>query len=770
MLAVAAVVAGIVAPPKPPQGTVSFDDRQSNLVLTAPGYVLTLRKTNGAIVGIEERPSGATLTRGSKDGCLWGTTAPGATPEYVGACSWYPGGADRFAYAWDAATRTLKLTYAGNGPAGSRLGATVTLTAGDSSFDLKLDLENHTGAVIQNVPFPSDLVFDTPKIQAGYTTTFLPGVRLLPGFFTRDPSVWTDEVFTYPSRWAFADWIGLDIDGGHLSYYVVNPAPSPVQTVSIGFLRPTAPHPCGGDFICSLHIFDTWIPNGASWSSPVVRFRVGSTAQESMLDYRTDNGIDRYPSVADKLGARLDTLARSPLLKADVWQGVGRFDSWGPLLHSLPSPSLLHPLAFQAGGFDANDPDFLPPDVRWGTTADLRSAMSLGHSLGIGTMPYLNITWWDEDSPTASALKPNDFAVLDDRGQPVTDRYDPHTGYRVSPYAKAVRDRFASMIDEWTKDMPADCLFFDQIGARPARPDFNPAAPDPMSYETGWLGVAAPYADRCLMVEDGWDRLAESFVGFHGSLMLKVKKPDELNIDWGDGNWQAWPLATWLLHDKVLMYQHDAYPQTMTTGLDVLSFNLAFGLILSYSLDDRIGAMASPWLELVGDFQHALGPLYAGRPLTGWRQPSPSSTESTFGDGSLTVVKNWSKTDGLTVDAFGLPPEGVVARSGDGSVVAGSFVGSFFGKPLADGIHYLVLERDAATASIRQPIGGETTVAVPPPTGWQPGQPLTATAYVGHGVVLGTVPLEVQDGLVVLRYGPIDGQQPDEIRISSAGP
>src|SRR5438094_206013 len=131
MLAVAAAIAGIVAPPTPPPGSISFDDRQSNLVVSAPGYVLTLRKTNGAIVGLEERPSGASLTRGSKDGCLWGGTAPGGTPEYVGGCSFFPGGADRFSYAWDAARHTLELTYGGSGPAGSRIGAVVTLTAGD---------------------------------------------------------------------------------------------------------------------------------------------------------------------------------------------------------------------------------------------------------------------------------------------------------------------------------------------------------------------------------------------------------------------------------------------------------------------------------------------------------------------------------------------------------------------------------------------------------------------------------------------------------------
>ena len=39
---------------------------------------------------------------------------------------------------------------------------------------------------------------------------------------------------------------------------------------------------------------------------------------------------------------------------------------------------------------------------------------------------------------------------------------------------------------------------------------------------------------------------------------------------WGEGNWRPWPLALWLVHDKVLMYQHDLAEETMTDDDEVL--------------------------------------------------------------------------------------------------------------------------------------------------------------------------------------------------------
>ena len=202
----------------------------------------------------------------------------------------------------------------------------------------------------------------------------------------------------YPSRWAFADYLALDAAGGHLSLYSVNSGP--IHPVVLGFLRHPSSGRCSGSLV--LHrppvsdVDHGSARNGRALSSA---FESARTAEQSILAYRRDNGIDAYPSVQTKLGARLNTLARAPLIKADLVK-LKPFRDWGADLPRLPSPALLHPVAFQPGGHDENDPDFLPPDPRWGTNADFTSVVEAAHSSGQLVMPYLNVSWWDDDSPT----------------------------------------------------------------------------------------------------------------------------------------------------------------------------------------------------------------------------------------------------------------------------------------------------------------------------------------------------------------------------------
>jgi hypothetical protein len=280
----------------------------------------------------------------------------------------------------------------------------------------------------------------------------------------------------------------------------------------LGFLRHPSPGRCSGPSFCIVHQFQTWITARRKWTSPVVRARVGQTAERSILAYRHENGIDAYPSAQTKLGARLSTLARAPLIKADLVK-LKPFRAWGAELPRLPSPSLLHPVAFQPGGHDENDPDFLPPDAE--ASADF-TIVEAAHSLDQLVMPCLNVGWWDDDSPTMrslqSPLEP-DISVLGEDREPMVGTYGPKSGV-VSPLVQFVRARVARLMQEWRTDVPADCLFFDQLGARPWVRDFNPASPNPIAYYDGWLATMAPYSDRCLMVEDGWDRLARDFTGF----------------------------------------------------------------------------------------------------------------------------------------------------------------------------------------------------------------------------------------------------------------
>lgn len=759
-----ALASSAPAPAAPPRAAIAFDgSARDRLVITAPAYRLALSKRNGAIVELKHRPTGARLLRGSI-GCLWG--AVGAA-SYVGGCSFAPSGAERFSYRWNRASRTLTLAYdSDDETVSARAEASVTLHARPSSIDLRLALANETGRTLTSAHFPADLLGDALEVDAGYAPTYLPGVRLERSFFSRVGQ----SVRTYPSRWAFADYLALDVAGAHVALSSVNPAPSPLQPVELGFVRNAAPAPCSGRFFCVTHVFQTWIRDGTTWTSPVVRLRVGGDAEETILAYRRDNGIDGYRDLAAKVGGRLEAVMRAPLLKADQPKGLRPFREWRLDLREVPVATLLHPVAFQPGGHDERSPDSLPPDTRWGTSADLRAMVADAHSLGHLVMPYLNPSWWNSGSPTLSSLPPpltvEDLAVLDARGQPVVESYGERRGYVVSPHVPFVRDRVARLMEEWRSEVPADCLFFDQLGARPWRRDFNSAAPSPLAYYDGWLTVLAPYADRCLMVEDGWDRLADSFAGFHGGLLELAREHDEPDEIWGAGNWEPYPLALWLLHDKVLLYQHDLFPGTMTADDEVLSWNVAFGLLHSASWDDALRSSDSRWLELAGTFQRALAPHYAGRRLTGYRDTPDGVVESTFE--RLVVVANRRRAGSHETDGYRIPPNGFLARTDDDGVLAGIFTESFNGVPLTPGNHYVLVERTDTAVTVRQPLGADSILALDPPRSWRSGRPLRTVALARDGHSLGEVEGAVREGRFELAYAATrNGRRVDAYRISA---
>jgi hypothetical protein len=739
-----AAPSGAGGSPLAPFPGVTFDERPGRLVIGARAYELTLDTRNGRILQVVDRAARARVVQGTK-GCLWRTQSRGR-PALKSACSFRPRGARRFSYEWSPASATLKLGYR-DPVLGSAL---VTLRARAQFFDLRMTVEN-SGEVLTNVSLPGELFGDVRTVEAGYAPNVLPGVRLEPGYFTRIGN----DLHVYPSRWAFADFLALDAGGGHLSLYSVGAGP--IHPVVLGFLRHPPSGRCSGQLFCVIHQFQTWIAKGGRWASPVVRIRIGQTVDRSILAYRSENGIDAYPSVRTKLGTRLNTLSRAPLIKADLVK-LKPFPEWDEDLTRLPSPALLHPVAFQRGGHDESDPDFLPPDPRWGTNADFTSVVETARSLGQLVMPYLNVSWWSDDSPTMrtlpSPLEPRDIAVIDKDGKPVVDAYGPKSGIVVSPFVPFVRSRVARLMQEWRTDVPADCLFFDQVGARQWVRDFNRASASPLAYYDGWLDVMARYSDRCLMAEDGWDRLARSFAGFHGSLLMMDREHDLPDKVFGAGNWSPYPLATWLLHDKVLLYQHDLYDGTMAHDGEVLTWNMVFGLVSSYSWNDWIDSLESPWLGLVGDLQRVLGPHYAGVRLSSYRQVAPQVTESAFGD--FVVRANWDPAATHSTGRYGIAPHGFLARTSDDRILAGAFEGAFDGVTLSAGTHYVIVERDEARVTVRQPLGADTNLAIETPRSWPSAR---ATAIDSGGHVLGSVTGEVRDGRFLFRYlGQLDGQ------------
>jgi hypothetical protein len=514
------------------------------------------------------------------------------------------------------------------------------------------------------------------------------------------------------------------------------------------------------------HTFGARIDDGETWTTPWVRIHISQSHLDTINAYRSDNGLDSFPSLREKLGSRYDQVVQSPLFKADTVQLGTPFSDYADVLSQVPAPGILHPVAFQPRGHDENYPDFLPPASCWGTTADFAAMVRDAQTRGFLVMPYTNPTWWDDESPTLQdpAVAITDVAVLDDEGNPVYEHYDWHGGYVVSPHSPVVEHRLHQLVISMTEEVPSDLLFEDQIGARPWLFDHNAWSPYPMAYIPGWLEHTRTYSDRLLMTELGFDRLAETEVGFHGSVLL----PQELGLTddwWGGDTWHPYPLAPIMVRDKVLFYQHDLAPETFTTDKATLTWNLAFGYLLSYDLakSDFGGGLDSEWLDLVSAFQkHALS-HYADELVTAFANLEGDVTQTAFE--SHTVVANWDEASSYTTGRHTLPPGGVLLTSADGNLTAGTFT-HFNDVPLSAGDHYLIESRGWSDIRVYQPIGADTDLTLDPLPGWTPDDPIRAWAYAPDGRVIGGAPVTLTaEGIRFTYRQHVAGQSVDYYRV-----
>lgn len=704
-----------------------FDDTGAgSMRLGNSHYEIEFRKSDGSIASIVDKASGQHVSEGSRYGCLWG--AFGAAAGYVGGCSFGATSANRFSYTWSAATNSLSLLYTPAATSARGVAALVTITASvESWFDLQLRLQNHWGATLDYISFPSDLVFREAGIQAAYLPV-LPGIVLKPAFFDQNRSY----VGTYPGD-LFADFAALSASSGNIAIYSL-------QHDRISPLYLGLNHDDGylSDSSYYYHTFGARLSDGASWDSPTVRVRISQSPLEAIEGYRADNQIDHFAPLADKLGARYRQVVQSPLFKADVTQLALRFSEYPQLLASVPPPGLIHMLAFQERGFDENSPDLLPPASEWGTTDDLAAMFRQAQAMGFLIMPYTNPTWWDTQSPTLQHLPAplgiRDVALLDTSNVPRLEHYSTHDGYVVSPYAPFVQQRLGQLIASMTTAIPSDLVFEDQVGSRPWLFDQNPSSPAPTAYAQGWLDHARAYSSTLLMTEGGSDRLAEAEVGFHGSVLLP-ERLGETDGRWGAGTWYAFPIAPIMLRDKVLLYQHNLAPETFTTSKATLAWNLAFGYMLSYDLGPTNfgGGVGDPWLLVVSDFQRYVLSRYAGDRMLAYTQRPDGGTQSAFTH--ALVVTNPSASTPYTFAGYVLAPQGTLVALDDNSLVAGVFT-SYNGVALSAGDHYLIEEHEPSAVVVRQPLGASTRLTVGRAPEWQASDPIIAVAMSRAGAVL----------------------------------
>jgi len=706
-----------------------------------------LSDRHGGIVDLRDRGAGVSVSRGSRNGCLWGASQSLPGPrDYSGGCLFTASGADRFSYSWNREAAELTLRYT---PANTTLAAAVVTIsiAGPSYFDMRLELVNRSSTPIVRVLFPSDLILADAEVDWAYLPSLLPGVRLRPSFFLTNRSF----TATYPGARAFADFLAWDASRGHAAFYSVNTSTRLVPAM-IGF-QDDEERVRGASYV--VHTYQTAIPPGGAWTSPAVRVRVGSPVNDSILAYRNDNGIARFPRIEEKLGPLFDYLLRAPLVKADFHVEVRKpFRAAIADMDFLSPPALIHPVAFQPRGHDEFYPDFLPPDARWGDTTDFRAFAEAARGRGHFVMPYTNPTAWSPDSPTVwrlpGGMSLREIAVRDPANEPVFEYYGANTLFPVSPFHPFVQSRLRAMMRQWTTDVPVSFVFLDQIGSRNWLIDRNSASPDPTSYSQGWLNFWREHRAQYLMTEDGWDRLAEDGIGFCGTALTGTSSFNQArqrygedgngHVAFGAGHWDPYPILPLLAHDKVLFYQHDLEGHLSSESLEVMTWNAAFGNMVSHLWPAGNEGRARPshieWGTLL---QRSIAVKYGGVKLDEFAYVSPDVTRSRFG--SLTVLANWSERTPYPFELYRITPGGFAAWDAAGTVLAGNFT-------TARGDHWVLIERDGDAISVRQPVGPDWDAAIRLPNDWPAQAELQVAALDAAGRRISVATVRAEAGVV----------------------
>jgi hypothetical protein len=445
--------------------------------------------------------------------------------------------------------------------------------------------------------------------------------------------------FSYESLYppAFADFLHVDATAGRASVYGVQPQ---VHAPWSGSTDPTTIFvpgrlAWGGETnggYCERR-FGPFIPAGQRWQSPSVRLVLGPTAEDALAGYAAANRFER----------RLDQKLAPDLLprfkQSVLVYYAGSCAEKNAHLDQLPVPTLVHFADYLKGGFDKEYPDHLPPSATFGTTNDLRAFLARCRSLGHLVMPYTNPTWWCDHPWGPTFLREGEAPLLRRAdGSLSYERYDANDGYTVCHWHPAVRAANAVTLRQFTEEFPVDVLFQDQCGARTWQYDFNAASPTVYAYADGLCSMVAEDArSRPLSTENGWDRLVNHEAQFCGLTWAIVPTQDApawrvmLDERFPSTQWDLFPLAQILAHDKVSMIHHDL--GQFVSNHEVLAWTLGLG----YGLSLRVGASeldlprTREWLRWLARLQQSVCARYVGEPIRSFTHERPDPTNSAPG-------------------------------------------------------------------------------------------------------------------------------------------
>jgi len=696
--------------------SVSFNDSNSDTLFAGNSfYEVALSKQDGHINFIKDKSTNKIISIGDENSSLWRVVFQNGGDIY--SVNFVGGQSNRFSYQWYSSGDSLVFHYTPDQNMTQKVTVSTTFTFSDGHyFDLEMHLKNNTGDSVLSVNIPRNLMFDLSDMKNAYLPV-LPGVKLHQGFFT-DHKDWNNG--NYPSALNFADYIQLETTNGNFAFYHI--LKKDLTPLVVRRLYYEYNNDLQKDVYVLAHNFQPVLPSGQEWDSPILRFRVGQDVYTTAEDYRKDYGLDSAPSVHDKLGADYQKIVEALYNKIGIDDEYNYHDlplsnrgRYKQLLSEIPKPSLLFILGWEERGFDENNPDIFPPDKRFGSNQDLKALSDNAKSLGHVMEPYINPTFWDDQSPTLQMLNPQDVAVLDHGGKPHYEQYGSgthiHGGYGITPWNSSVISRLQQQMDNVKKYIAPKTLFVDQIGSR-AGLDYNPSEPNTYAQAQGWLEYARKYKSMNIIDEFGYDRMVKPLLGFEGSILEFTSNGDQELGDgaWGKGNWELFPLIPYMVGDKILMY--DATDNYIKSK-DMITWSFAMDQFLSYV--DSFADTQKKWLWIAASLQKNAMSLLADERVRSYTHQSDSVTVTTYDNYKVTT--NWSKLNNLQTGNDIIAPDGFLMTDNNGEYKAGIFQ-KFNGHDLTSGDNYIVYHAYSDSLVVFYPQGPGTKLWVNIPTSW----------------------------------------------------
>ncbi|BBI34892.1 discoidin domain-containing protein [Cohnella abietis] len=703
----------------------SFKDKDGLLIVSNSKYEIAFHSDNGAIEYLKNKDTGSNITLGNREKALWWAFLQDDTSTNGKK-------AEAFSYNWNSRKNELVFHYAGQ----VKVDITAKFTDKDRIY-LNAAVDNQTDKTIKSFRFPYELKVESAGVQDAILP-MLPGAKLKDTFF-KESNSFQDQ---YPGV-MFASYLGLRTAGGNLAVYDLSN--DIIATTDLGFKNQL--NDSGKTGI--IHDYKTWIDAKKQWDSPTVVLEIGDY-DTTIASYRELNKMDKYRSLADKLGKDKEAYFQSPFYKVDI--SAIKDGSWNNLtknyLDKMNYNGVIHLVGFQKGGHDENYPDFIPPDPQWGGEPAFKAFVKAAKDKGDKVIPYTNMSWWGNNSPTLANLPSGttmeDLIVVKDNNAIMKEDYGKHSGYVVNTGHPFFIERTAEEHKKLFEEAGFDGVFEDQWGIRNSPYVFNkiiPAGTDPSTaYFQGVRNYFSSLKGNMYM-EDGTDVLAKDAVGFMGSTYLW----DILGYRKNTSTYtEYYPLAGMLFRDKVMQFHHDLAAETMTDDQDMLRWNLAMGYNLS---TDLFNGIANPWVDTIGIFQKFILSQYADSLVVSFNQVTPTVTRTDFG--KYKVTANWNLNEAYALDNdISLAPGGYYVASNDGNRRAGNYA-RLNGLDLDAGDHNLVEIREKDSIRIYQPIGSDSTLKIKKGKDWPHG---TAVAYQANGTKIADLPVKEEGDYAIFDY------------------